>query len=282
MEDIILTITERLKDLRKECGLTLEALSKAVGISRSALGAYETGEFKDISPFSIVKLAKFYGVTTDYLMGMSNMKKEADAEVRDLRLTDGALQVLKNGHFNGKLLSEVICHEAFPRLMTDMEIFVDCIASMQIDSLNSFIGSVRDTVQAQYHPDENEQFYRALEVARVSGDEYMSSVLLDDLTDILRDIRGSAGKKEKDESIISQLAAIEEFQEKVLSVIEAKGSKAEQAAKVYRSALGIDYDSLTPEEFVVLMEILNRSSYKETSINRRGRRQFSPQKKGKK
>ena len=54
MEDIILTITERLKDLRKERGLTLEALSKAVGISRSALGTYETGEFKDISPFSIV------------------------------------------------------------------------------------------------------------------------------------------------------------------------------------------------------------------------------------
>ena len=94
--------------MRKERGLTLEALSKAVGISRSALGTYETGEFKDISPFSIVKLAKFYGVTTDYLMGVSNMKNEVDTEVRDLRLTDGALQILKSGHFNGKLLSEVI------------------------------------------------------------------------------------------------------------------------------------------------------------------------------
>ena len=39
MEDIVLTISERLKDLRKKRGLTLEALSKAVGISKSALGA---------------------------------------------------------------------------------------------------------------------------------------------------------------------------------------------------------------------------------------------------
>ena len=68
MDDIILTITERLKDLRKKRGLTLEALSKVIKISRSSLGTYETGEFKDISPFSIIRLAEFYGVTTDCLL----------------------------------------------------------------------------------------------------------------------------------------------------------------------------------------------------------------------
>ena len=87
MEDTILIITERLKDLRKKRGLTLETLSEATKISRSALGTYETGEFKDISPFSVVTLAKFYGVTTDYLMGVSNLEKEADAEIHELRLT---------------------------------------------------------------------------------------------------------------------------------------------------------------------------------------------------
>lgn len=108
MEDMILTIAERLKDLRKDRGLTLEALAEAVNISKSALGTYETGEFKDISPFSMIKLAKFYGVTTDYLMGVSNLEKEADAEIQELRLTNEALNVLKSGHFSGKLLSEVI------------------------------------------------------------------------------------------------------------------------------------------------------------------------------
>ena len=94
MEDTVLTITERLKDLRKNHGLTLKELSETVGVSKSALGTYETGDFKDISPFSIVKLAKFYGVTTDYLMGVSNMEKEADAEIQELRLTNDALNVL--------------------------------------------------------------------------------------------------------------------------------------------------------------------------------------------
>lgn len=282
MEDTILTISERLKDLRKDRGLTLEALAEAVGISRSALGTYETGDFKDISPFSIVRLARFYGVTTDYLMGVSNLEKEADAEIRELRLTNEALNVLKNGHFSGRLLSKVICHNDFPRLMTDMEIFVDHIASMQIDNLNYGMGTARSIVQNQYHPDENELFYRTAELGKVPADEYVSSVLRDDLTGILRDIREAHPKSTKDETASSPLAVIEEFQEKVQSVIEGKGTPEEQAAKVYLAALGIDYDDLTPEEFVVLAGILEKSKFKENSISRRGKKRPAPQKKRKK
>lgn len=178
MDDTILTITERLKDLRKKRGLTLEALAEATKISRSALGTYETGEFKDISPFSIVRLAEFYGVTTDYLMGLSNLEKEADTEIQELRLTNEALNVLKSGHFSGKLLSEVICHNDFPRLITDMEIFVDHIASMQIENLNYGIGTARSIVQKQYHPDDNELFYRTAELGKIPADEYVSLSLI--------------------------------------------------------------------------------------------------------
>ena len=36
-----LTIQERLKDLRVECGLTLEQLAEQTHLSKSALGSYE-------------------------------------------------------------------------------------------------------------------------------------------------------------------------------------------------------------------------------------------------
>ncbi|MFQ9639275.1 MAG: helix-turn-helix domain-containing protein, partial [Eisenbergiella sp.] len=64
-----LTIQERLKDLRVERGLTLEQLAEQTHLSKSALGSYEAADFKDISPYAIIKLAKFYGVTADYLLG---------------------------------------------------------------------------------------------------------------------------------------------------------------------------------------------------------------------
>lgn len=69
-----LTIQEKLKDLRVERHLTLVELAEQTGISSSALGKYEADDYKDISPFSIVTLAKFYGVSTDYLLGLTEQK----------------------------------------------------------------------------------------------------------------------------------------------------------------------------------------------------------------
>ena len=52
--------------------LTLKELAGRTGLSRAALGKYEADETaKDISPFAILTLAKFYGVSTDYLLGLS-------------------------------------------------------------------------------------------------------------------------------------------------------------------------------------------------------------------
>ena len=81
---IKLTIQERLKDLRVERGLTLEQLAEQTGLSKSALGKYEADDFKDISPFSIVTLAKFYGVSTDYLLGMTETKNHPDTKISNV------------------------------------------------------------------------------------------------------------------------------------------------------------------------------------------------------
>ncbi len=70
-----LSIQERLKDLRVERGLTLEQLAEQTHLSKSALGSYEAEDFKDISHYALIKLVKFYGVTTDYLLGLSETKK---------------------------------------------------------------------------------------------------------------------------------------------------------------------------------------------------------------
>ena len=53
-----LSIQERLKDLRVERGLTLEQLAEQTHLSKSALGSYEGDNFKDISHYALIELAK--------------------------------------------------------------------------------------------------------------------------------------------------------------------------------------------------------------------------------
>ncbi|EOS43076.1 hypothetical protein C809_03971 [Lachnospiraceae bacterium MD335] len=76
-----ITIQERLKDLRTELPLKSEELAVATKISKSALGSYENDELKEISHKNLVELAKFYGVSTDYLLCLTENRNHPDTEI---------------------------------------------------------------------------------------------------------------------------------------------------------------------------------------------------------
>ena len=156
---------------------TLERLSDATGISKSALGKYEADDFKDISPFSIATLAKFYGVSTDYLLGLTETKNHPNTDLHDLHLGDDMIDLLKSGKLNNRLLSEMALHKDFQRLMVDIEIFVDRIADMRINDMNTMLESSRQKIMQQYHPGENDLYMRTLELAQITEEDYFSHVV---------------------------------------------------------------------------------------------------------
>ena len=73
----------------------------------------------------LIRLAKFYGVTADYLLGLSEMKNHPNADLADLRLSDEMIDLLKSGRIDNTLLCELAAHPDFPRLMADLEIYVN-------------------------------------------------------------------------------------------------------------------------------------------------------------
>ena len=62
---------ERLKELRLEKGLTMEELAKATQIGSSSISRWEKCQ-ADIKSSQLIILAKYFGVTTDYLLGLEN------------------------------------------------------------------------------------------------------------------------------------------------------------------------------------------------------------------
>ena len=64
---------QRLKDLREDSDLTQEQIAKILFMHRNTYHRYECG-LREI-PFNIaITLAKFYGVSLDYLAGLTNRK----------------------------------------------------------------------------------------------------------------------------------------------------------------------------------------------------------------
>ena len=89
-----LSIQEKLKDLRIEKGLSLQELAEQTGISRASLGNYETDDYKEITHKAIVSLANFYGVTSDYLLGLTENREQHRFPVDDLGLDDETVEIL--------------------------------------------------------------------------------------------------------------------------------------------------------------------------------------------
>ena len=263
-----LTIQERLKDLRVERGLTLEQLSVETGISKSALGKYEADDFKDISPFSMVELAKFYGVSTDYLLGLTEQKNHPNTELDALHLGDDAIEVLRTGKFNHRLLSELICHKDFQRFMLDAEIYVDRIADMRVNDMNAVLEAVRQMALMKNGGDANDLYLRTLEVAQIREDEYFGSLIADDLKGILRDIRN---EHRPDTMTADEVSFAENIQNQLRDAMNFEGSSEEKKAKALLATLGIDYDAITMEQFVNLIEVLKLSRHLKTPISQRGK-----------
>ena len=263
-----LTIQERLKDLRVERGLTLEQLSAETSISKSALGKYEADDFKDISPFSMVALAKFYGVSTDYLLGLTEQKNHPNTELDALHLGDDAIEVLRTGKFNHRLLSDLICHKDFQRFMLDAEIYVDRIADMRINDMNAVLEAVRQMALMKNGGDANDLYLRTLEVAQIREDEYFGSLIVDDLKVILRDIRE---QHRPDTMTADESALVATVQGQLQDAMNFEGSSEEKKARSFLVTLGIDYDKLSKEQFVTLIEILKLSKHMKSPMSQRGK-----------
>ncbi len=65
------TFAERLNELRTEKGLSTMVLAKVIGMSDTAVCNWENNKH-DVKAEQLVKLARFFGVSTDDLLGLTD------------------------------------------------------------------------------------------------------------------------------------------------------------------------------------------------------------------
>lgn len=101
MIDVTNVFSARLKELRGE--RTLQEVANEIGITRVALGYYEKGERKpDIE--ILYRIADFYKVSSDYLIGISDVKTQ-DIEIKGIASKTGLSEknIEKICNFNERL-----------------------------------------------------------------------------------------------------------------------------------------------------------------------------------
>ncbi|MCL2772529.1 MAG: helix-turn-helix transcriptional regulator [Oscillospiraceae bacterium] len=71
----MITLSQRLKNLRNEKNLTQMDIAGVIDISLRAYRYYETGE-REPTVSTIIKFCEYFQVSSDYLLGLSDIKNK--------------------------------------------------------------------------------------------------------------------------------------------------------------------------------------------------------------
>ena len=78
----------RIKELRKEFGLTQQELADKLGCSKSIIGLYEN-ELRKPSMEILLKLSRVFSCNIDYLLGVSDIRSIHDLDNLDIAFSNG-------------------------------------------------------------------------------------------------------------------------------------------------------------------------------------------------
>lgn len=76
---------QRLRLLREEKKMVQKEIAGLIDVSESTVGKYENG-LRTPTPETIIKLAKYFEVSSDYLLGYSEIRETAEEILKNLKI----------------------------------------------------------------------------------------------------------------------------------------------------------------------------------------------------
>ena len=106
-----LSIQEKLWDLRRDHDYKLEEVAAAVNVVPATISKYENKENKEYNIVTLNKLADFYGVSLEWLVGNTEVRTSSLTEIDDLMLDDESIELLKSGRVDLAMVNMPIVME---------------------------------------------------------------------------------------------------------------------------------------------------------------------------
>lgn len=114
------SIGARLEHLRARKGVPDAELAKVFGINRSTMGRILKGETEKVSSQMIIDAAQYFRVSTDFLLGLTDMPDPMNHPVESFGLTEGAARAILSEDVNINMLNRLLENLRFCQLTQTM------------------------------------------------------------------------------------------------------------------------------------------------------------------
>ena len=147
------SVNERINDLIIERKTTQVKLAKAIGVSEATMSRYVKGTTA-IPCDVLLKIARYFQVTTDFLLGATNIPYKTNYDINRLGLTEEAAKRLIRHDLNMDVLNKLLVSEDFAILTEQIAQYVDETNRAGMAVMNRVLQIAGNLVakQAKTHP----------------------------------------------------------------------------------------------------------------------------------
>ena len=128
----------RLEHLRARKGTKETDLAKVFGINRSTIGRILKGETEKVSSQLVIDTAQYFGVSTDFLLGLTDMPDPMNHPMEEFKLTEGAAKAILYEDVHIEMLNRLLENPRFCQLTNTMAYYLEpeqIVGAMSFDNI---------------------------------------------------------------------------------------------------------------------------------------------------
>ena len=196
----------RLSNLRKDHDLSQKQLANQLHVTHSQISRIESGETKNPNISIVIDAARFFHVSTDYLLGITQITSPKSYDISELGLSEEAVTRLITTRIDVDILNRLLEHEHFPKLCIMIRNYFDDTIAEGIMARNKVIDLAVDqlTDLMTVEPSKRKEIIKDkqfLSSQRLGANEADIEKIKIQFMAIVRDIKSGMQKKEPTKAV---------------------------------------------------------------------------------
>ena len=142
-------VRTRIVDLMKANKVTQKKLALAIGVHESTLGRFLNGTTEKLSEESVIRIAKAFNVSTDFILGTTEIPDKKNYDISELGLSVEAAKNLYTGKVKADVVNRLLENPRFATVTYMIAQYLDDTTAGGYAAHNQMIASVTSMLLGQ-------------------------------------------------------------------------------------------------------------------------------------
>ena len=197
-------IRQRMQELMKEHKITQAQLATRIGSTESAISRFVSGKTDKISTEHLLRIAKVFEVSTDFLLGEVNTPDRTNFDIEELGLSVQAARNLYTGKANAEIVNRLLESPRFAEVTYMIEQYFDDTLAAGFAGQNQMLTTLSAMLRRNNKTDAAVQAARTVNRQKVPVYQADLTMIQNTFMAALREVKKEIGNEFHSSAVLDQ------------------------------------------------------------------------------